>query len=102
MYPLIFAVLWTVLSMTLIVAGFDQIQAWERSVALIFPLAGCLFIHHAWRRLRRQRSLRIEVDRGVALYVWIDLDGTERRATTDPRDDWDGDGGDGDGDGGGD
>lgn len=47
---------------------------------------------------RRRKSLRRE----GGLYVWLELDGSEKRSTDDPRPAWDAeDAADGDGDGGG-
>jgi hypothetical protein len=98
MYALVFSVLWTVVSAFLIVTNIEDLDGWERGVALLFPLFGLFAIHASWLHWRRRRSLRIEQRDGMALYVWIELDGRECRSTKDPRDDWDG--GDGDGDGG--
>ena len=102
MFELVFAVLWTVVSTALIVAGFDGLSQWERSVAMLFPVFGLFAIVLSWRRLRRRRSLRVETEGDSTWYVWIEIDGRERRSTRDPREDWDsegdGDGGDGGGD----
>ena len=102
MYPLIFAILWTCLSAVLIFTNLDQLQPWERGVALLFPLFGLFAIHATWVRWRRRRSLRVEEDGESTWYVWVEIDGSARRSRKDPRDDWDSEGGDGDGDGGGD
>lgn len=103
MFALVFCILWTVVSTALILGNFDDLVGWERTVALLFPLAGFIATTSAWLALRRRQSLRTETRDGATWYVWIDLDGSERRSTRDPRDDWDSDGGgDGSGDGGGD
>ena len=102
MFALIFAILWTALSAALILSNLDELQPWERGVALLFPLFGLFAIHAAWVRLRRRRSLRVEEDGESTWYLWVEIDGTPRRSRKDPREDWDSDGGDGDGDGGGD
>jgi uncharacterized protein (DUF58 family) len=102
MYPLIFAILWTGLSAVLILSTLDQLQPWERGVALLFPLVGLFVVHATWLRWRRRRSLRVEEDDGATCYLWVEIDGSTRRSKKDPRDDWDSEGGDGDGDGGGD
>jgi hypothetical protein len=36
-------------------------------------------------------SLRVEEDRDSTWYVWVDFDGSTRRSTRDPREDWDSD-----------
>jgi hypothetical protein len=102
MFGLIFSVLWTILSSILIFTNFDDLVGWERLIALAFPLFGVFAIHASWRYWRRHRSLRIEEDGGTTWYAWIEIDGSARRSTRDPRKDWDEDGaGDGSGDGGG-
>jgi hypothetical protein len=67
----------------------------------LFPLAGLVATYGTWLAWRRRRSLRVEERDGTTWYVWIEIDGSERRSTKDPRDDWDsdadGDGGDGGG-----
>jgi hypothetical protein len=102
MFALIFSILWTVLSTILILSGFDDLSGMERSLALLFPIFGLFAIYATWRDLRRRRSLRVEEDRDSTWYVWVDFDGSTRRSTRDPREDWDsdsdGDGGDGGGD----
>jgi hypothetical protein len=99
MFPLIFSILWTVLSTVLIASTFSQLEGWERAFALLFPVFGLIFIHASWLRWRRRRTLRVEEEGGTTWYVWIELDGRPRRSTKDPRDEWDADDGDG-GDGG--
>ena len=99
MYPLIFAILWTGLSAVLILTTLDQLQPWERGVALLFPLFGLFAIQATWVRWRRRRSLRVEEEGGATVYLWVEIDGSPRRSTKDPREDWDSDGGDGDGGG---
>ena len=99
MFGLIFCILWTVGGTTLIVTNFGDLVGWERGVALLFPVAGLIATYFAWRDLRRRRSLRTETRDGTTWYVWIELDGSERRSTRDPRNDWDSDNG---GDSGGD
>jgi len=101
MSALLFSIFWTVGSTVLIVATFDQMADWERALAVLFPAFGLVFVHASWVHWRRRRSLRVEQCDGTAVYVWIELDGRERRATKDPREDWNSDGGDGGGDGGG-
>ncbi|NKX44777.1 hypothetical protein [Roseicyclus persicicus] len=99
MYALIFAILWTVVSTALILGTLSELADWERALAILVPVFGLFAIRASWLALRRRRSLRVEQEGGLSVYVWIEMDGTERRSTRDPRDDWDGDG-DGDGDGG--
>jgi len=85
----------------LLFGGVAELAPLERAVFMIFPISGVVFTWISWLHLRRRRSLRMETIGAVTFYVWIDLDGTERREMKDPREDWDSDG-DGDGDGGGD
>ena len=99
MFALAFCILWTVVGTALILGNFESLVGWERSVALMFPLAGLFATSMSWLVLRRRRSLKVEHRDGATWYVWIEFDGSERRSTKDPRDDWDSDG---DGDGGGD
>ena len=103
MFPLIFSVLWTLGCALLIFSNFDQLGPLERPVAILFLLAGAFFVHTTWRQWRRRRSLRVETHGDSTWYVWVEFDGSTKRSTRDPREDWDsdGDGGDG-GDGGGD
>ena len=99
MFALVFCILWTVVSTALILGNFDDLVGWERTVALLFPLAGLIATYGTWLAWRRRRSLRTETHDGTTWYVWIEIDGSLRRSKKDPRDDWDSDGGDGDGDG---
>jgi hypothetical protein len=101
MSGLIFSILWTVVVTVLIAGGIEDLADWERALAALFPLFGLFAIRATWLDRRRWRSLRVEDRGGTAVYVWIEIDGSERRSTKDPRDDWDSDG-DGAGDGGGD
>ncbi|WP_442641951.1 hypothetical protein [Roseicyclus sp.] len=87
------------LSAVLILPNMGDLAPWERALALLFPIFGLVAIHTAWVRWRRRRTLRIENDGETTWYVWIEIDGTPRRSTKDPREDWDAEG-DGDGDGG--
>ena len=101
MGQLIFALLWTAMALLLLFfGGIETLAPLERAIFMIFPITGIALTWASWRQLRRRRSLRVETVGGVSVYVWIEMDGTERRATKDPRDDWDsdGDGGDGGGD----
>ena len=98
MFALVFCILWTVGSTALILGNLGDLAGWERMVALLFPLGGLFATYSAGRALRRHRSLRIESRDGTTWYIWQDLDGSEQRATRDPRGDWDTDGG-GDGSG---
>lgn len=100
MFALVFCILWTVVSTALIVGNIDDLAGLERTLVLLFPLAGLYATYSAWRTLRRRRSLKIEHGDGATSYTWIELDGSARRSTKDPRDDWDSEGDSG-GDGGG-
>lgn len=93
----VFATLWTAVTLALAVAFGGELEGWERAVFMLFPAFGAVFMWVTWRELRRRSSLRTEVVGGVTVYVWIDLDGRERRSQTDPRPDWDDAEGDGDG-----
>ncbi|MEM9901856.1 MAG: hypothetical protein AAF865_10935 [Pseudomonadota bacterium] len=96
-----FTVIWTLLVVGLALATFGEADSVTRAFLSAFALFGILGIYLSWPHARRERSLRKEKDGEVELFVWIELDGNERRSTTDPRPEWDADG-DGDGDGGGD
>jgi hypothetical protein len=79
----------------------------EPGVLFFFALAvGVLLfvgaLHQGRARRRRRGSLRRERGPdGAEVFVWIELDGSERRSTRDPRPDWDSAEGGADGDGGG-
>ena len=101
MFRLVFSTIWTGLPLAVLLSD-TGLQDWERAVLVLFVGVGLLFIWLNWRSLRRLRSLRTEREGDVTVYVWTELDGTERRSTRDPREDWarqdaddsDGDGGD--------
>ncbi len=100
MFRFAFTTLWTALPLAMLLSVLDETDALQRAVFLVFIGFGAIFMLVTWRQWRRRRSLRTEVEGGVSVYVWIDLDGRERRSTADPRPDWDAADGDGDGDGG--
>jgi uncharacterized membrane protein len=102
MFRFAFVTLWTGLALAMTLAVQDEADAFQRAFLILFTGFGAVFMVVTWRQWRRRRSLRTEVEGGVTVYVWIDLDGRERRSTDDPRPDWDAADGDGDGDGGGD
>ena len=102
MYRLVFAVIWTTLTLLLALFATDGMEPWERKLIFLFPAFGLVFTVLSWMHWRRRSSLRTEVVGGATVYVWIDFCGRERRSETDPRPDWDAEDGDGDGDGGGD
>jgi hypothetical protein len=91
---LIFCILWTVLSTILIVGNFDDLVGWERLIALAVSRFSVFAIYATWRYVATPPE---PAGRGDAMdvtwYVWIEIDGSERRSTRDPRDDWDSDGG---------
>jgi hypothetical protein len=93
----VFGTLWTALTLALLLATYDQMRGWERAVLALFPAFGAFFMWGSWRDLRRRRSLRTNVENGITIYFWIELDGRERRSSRDPRPDWDAADGDGDG-----
>ncbi|MEM6973270.1 MAG: hypothetical protein AAF577_10745 [Pseudomonadota bacterium] len=99
-----FMIFWTALSCAFLWA-FWQDESVQDDMALmvlvhLFPLFGLIFMWVTWPYWRRRRSLRIEETGGVTVYIWIELDGSERRSETDPREEWDSSEGDSDGDGG--
>lgn len=98
MVRLVFALVWTLGTLALALATAGQVQGWQRVAIWAFPAVGAGFAVLAGLHLRRARSLRIEREGGVEVYVWTDLAGRRQRSTDDPRPGW-GDG-DGDGDGG--
>ncbi|MFY9246954.1 MAG: hypothetical protein WAO88_14305, partial [Roseicyclus sp.] len=85
MFALVFCILWTIVSTALILGSLDGLSGWERMVALLFPLGGLFATYSAWLAWRRCKSLRIETLDGATWYVWIELDGSKRRSTKDPR-----------------
>jgi hypothetical protein len=100
---LILAVVWTSGTLAMAAAFDGQMQGWERAALWAFPVFGAVFTGLSWLHLRRARSLRVETEQGVSVFVWTDLSGRECRSDRDPRPDWEGDGDSGSGgDGGGD
>lgn len=94
MYTLVFSVVWTVLAAAGVIAfyfehGFADQPLVFRIFFPIFPFAGIPFIWGSLRRLRRFKSVRHETSAGGAVYIWNELDGSERRSATDPRIKWD-------------
>jgi uncharacterized membrane protein len=102
MFRFAFVTLWTGLALAMAIAVHDEADAVQRAVLIFFTGLGAILMLVTWRQWRRRSSLRTEVEGGVTVHVWIDLDGRERRSKDDPRPDWDAADGDGDGDGGGD
>jgi len=94
MYTLWFSIIWTVLAAVGVFFGWRNPEfAHQPSFVQIFlsmmPLAGFLFIWHSLRKLRRFRNVRCEENAVKPVYIWTDLDGTERRSSKDPRPAWD-------------
>jgi hypothetical protein len=100
MFRFAFVTLWTGLALALTIAVQDEADAFQRAVLILFTAFGGVFMVVTWREWRRRRSLRTEVENGTTVYVWIDVDGRERRLGDDPRPGWNASDGDGDGDGG--
>jgi uncharacterized membrane protein len=97
MFHFAFVTLWTGLALVATLAVHDEADNLQRTVLILFTGFGAVLILVTWRQWRRRSSLRTEVEGGVTVYVWVDLDGRERRSTDDPRPDWDAADGDGDG-----
>ena len=100
----IIAGLWTtgaVLGCVLVLGDAEAVaREPQRLAILLLPVIGAALLWDVARRLRRRRSLRQVTEDGGTVWVWIDLDGSLARSTTDPTPGWDAaDGGDGDGDG---
>jgi hypothetical protein len=100
MAAFVVSILVTVLSLVVILSNLQNLTGVERAILVFFPFFGLVAIYASWRDLRRRRSLRVEKDGDSTWYVWVEFDGSTRRSTRDPREDWDAEG-DGDGDGGG-
>lgn len=96
MYTLGFSIIWTILA-ALFVLFFEydpgpEFQKHEQIGQVIFtamPFMGLLFIWDSFRKLRRFRSVRCETIKGETVYVWTELNGSEKRSTVDPRIVWD-------------
>jgi hypothetical protein len=101
MFRFAFVTLWTGLALALTISVYDESDDIQRAALVLFTAFGAVFMLVTWRQWRRRRSLRTEVVGGATVYVWIDVDGRERRSGDDPRPGWDASDGDGDGDGGG-
>ena len=87
----------TGLALALTVSVYDESDDLQRALLILFTAFGGIFMLVRWREWRRRRSLRTEVENGATVYVWIDVDGRERRSGDDPRPGWDASS-DGDGD----
>lgn len=94
MYTLIFSIVWTVLA-ALFVAAFHyehDLTSQHLAFQIIFPLmpfAGLLFIWDSYRKYCRFKSVHVEQSDKGEVFVWVDLDGSEKRDTIDPRIKWD-------------
>lgn len=94
MYYLIFSITWTVLTALGVVAFHYEYDLASQSLAakIIFPLmpfAGLLFIWDSHRKYRRFKNVHVEQSDKGKVFVWTDLDGSEKRDTVDPRIKWD-------------
>jgi len=94
MNTLVFNIIWTVLAAlgAWFIAYEPDWQSQEAFVKIIFtamPFAGLLFIWDSLRKLRRFRSVRCETIDNETVYVWTELNGSEKRSTVDPRIEWD-------------
>ncbi len=96
MYTLVFSIIWTVL--TALFALFFNLdpaladQKHElllRSGFAVMPVFGLLFIWDSLRKLRRYRSVRCETTDNETVYVWTELNNSEKRSPVDPRIAWD-------------
>jgi len=93
MNTLWFSIIWTVLAAVGVFffrkePDFAHQPLFFQIIMTLLPLAGFLFIWVSLRKLRRFRSVRCEEDAGKPVYIWTDLDGTERRSPKDPRPAW--------------
>ncbi|MFN3644824.1 MAG: hypothetical protein ACK4TB_18095 [Gemmobacter sp.] len=103
MARLIFSIVWTAAALggVALIArdGAGAMLAFPAVVYVtVFPLFGVMAILLSLHDIRRRRTLRQVTENGVTVWVWIGLNGAERRAEADPVPDWDsadGDGGDG-------
>ncbi|MEL6104184.1 MAG: hypothetical protein AAFV87_16965 [Pseudomonadota bacterium] len=94
MYTLVFSVLWTALMAigVFFISSEVEYQQQEQLFKVVFtltPFAGLLFIWDSVRKLRRYRSVRFESLDNETVYIWTELNGTEKRSTVDPRVQWD-------------
>ncbi len=94
MYTLIFSIVWTVLvTIGVIAFHFEHDMSRQHIFVQIFcplmPFAGFLFIWDSLRKYRRFKSVRVENSDEGEVFVWTDLDGSEKKDTIDPRIKWD-------------
>lgn len=96
MYYFCFSIIWTILvALFVLFFEFDpgpEYQKHEQIGKVIFaamPFVGLLFIWDSFRKLRRFRTVRCETIDGETVYVWTELNGSEKRSTVDPRIEWD-------------
>lgn len=96
MHTLVFSMIWTALA-ALVALFFDldfgpEYQQYEHVGKIIFtamPFVGLLFIWDSLRKLRRFRSVRSATIDGETVFVWTELNGSQKTSTTDPRIAWD-------------
>lgn len=93
MKSLIFSIVWTLLAAVFVVAfhfqtDFQTESAVFKLVFRLMPLIGLIFIWDSWRKYRRFRSVRCEPSGNGEVFVWTELNGSQRRSETDPRPKW--------------
>jgi hypothetical protein len=94
MHTLVFSIIWTVLAalgawFITYEPGWQNRKAFVKIIFAVMPLVGLLFIWDSLRKLRRFRSVRSEMIDNETVYVWTELNGSEKRSTVDPRIEWD-------------
>ena len=94
MYTLWFGIIWTALAFAGLVffrvePEYAQHEWLVRMAMTLMPFAGFIVIWDGLRKLRRIRSVRREETPDGPVYVWTELDGSEKRSSEDPRPEWD-------------
>jgi hypothetical protein len=94
MHTLVFSIIWTVLAAlgAWFITYEPDWQDQKTFVKIIFsamPFVGLLFIWDSFRKLRRFRGVRCETIDEETVYIWTELNGSEKRSTVDPRIEWD-------------
>ncbi len=88
-----FSIIWTALCTIGIIAMWRGDEFSDHSnvryILSLMPVFGLWFIRWSWRRFKRYKSVTLLGEGEGRLFVWTDLDGSEKSSVTDPRIQWD-------------
>ena len=94
MHTLVFGVAWTVIAVVFAVAlrlepEWSHQSLLYKVIMTLLPFCGLLVIRDGIRRVRRNRSVKVEYLSSGPVFVWRDFNGAERRDKIDSRPQWD-------------